>query len=53
MLGENVAAVLLWLALSGAAVLVILLLLWRYQVAATRARRRRPGRSLFAYLDHR
>jgi len=45
------AAAVPWLVLSLAALLLVLLLLWRYQVAAIQARRRRRGRRLFDYLE--
>ena len=43
----------LWLSLSLLTVFAILLLLWRYQVAAHRARMRRRGRDLLDYLERR
>jgi hypothetical protein len=44
-------ALMLWVTLTLCGSLLLALLVWRYQIGAMQARRRRRGRSLLNYLD--
>ena len=50
---SDMGTVALWLVLTLSGLLLIALLLWRYSIARLQARRRRQGRQLFDYLQHR